>query len=344
MIPEIAWDLIPDDDPSNGPSWATNVADSAALGKRERRAYLWSMRLLDQVYGRGVSTAISGIGNWPSEAPLILDITAGFIPFNSITVGGTDAWRRLRLQNHRSSSPVVHDGKSAISYSFGVVIGVAATGREARDPDISQFISLDGDFPVVAEIRANEWQAPPHPLGVTSTCFAVPRASKRFFGPIWSCGVVIARHVLSGLGYSTGINVPMANGNSYPVADIDTDATTIDAAILDVGSKPVGLNPLLLATAIAPGTNIDVITKSSVLGGQVLRINDHPHYFGNMMAHRIFVDQIGRPGDSGSLVQRTAPHCDAAGLYMGSAGLVPPEGIVQSLRQVVNYFDIDLLN
>jgi hypothetical protein len=126
-----------------------------------------------------------------------------------------------------------------------------------------------------------------------------------------------------------------------PVVDIDTGASTIDAAILDCGSLPAYVSSLPLAPAVAPGCAVDVITSGAPFNATVLTINDHPSYFGNLVAHRVFVDAVGASGDSGSLVVTRNPR-HAVGLYMGSTGGHSPEGLVQSMRQVVQYFDVDL--
>ena len=147
--------------------------------------------------------------------------------------------------------------------------------------------------------------------------------------------------MLAPLGYSVGNVVSMNSGISMSVVDVDTSASTIDAAILDCGSIPASVSSLPIAPAIAPGSLVDVMAPAITFSAQVLRINDHPSYFGNMIAHRVFVDTIGTSGDSGSLVLQANPK-NAVGLYMGSTGGPTPEGLVQSMRQVVQYFDIDI--
>ena len=92
----------------------------------------------------------------------------------------------------------------------------------------------------------------------------------------------------------------MSTGPALPLADID-GATTIDAAILDDGPLVGSLTPLLLAPAIAPGAYVSV-KAGSPFTAQVLRIFDHPTYYGNMFSHRVFIDAVGVSGDSGSLV------------------------------------------
>jgi hypothetical protein len=248
--------------------------------------------------------------------------------------------RELRL---RFDGPKVATKEA--TYSFGVVIGIESPPRSDLDPqddDLSQYITIDG-FPVVAEYRVVSYGAPPSPAGATSACYARPRSSKRFYGMPWSDGIVVARHSLAGLGYALGASVPMASGTSCTIADLDSSATTIDAAILDCAVIPATATSLVLAPAIAPGSSVTVRTSATSFSAQVLRVNDHPSYYGNLVAHRVFIDAVGASGDSGSAVLRSA-HRDCAGLYMGTTGGPLAEGLAQSMRQVVQYFDVDLFD
>jgi hypothetical protein len=344
VIPEAAWAAVPTEDPADSPQWVAGVAASAEFSDRERRAYSWVIHLLARLTGQAMSTAIAGLVlTQPErfESVEVLDVSAGFIPHSPRASGGARSHRDARLQFDAPGVEV--DG---LNYSFGVVvIGVAGprdAPRESSGDNLPlQIVGIDG-LPVVAEFREVSYSAPPSPSGAMSACYARPRASKRFFGPVWSDGIVIARHSLSSLGFSTGVSVPMASGGSCTVADID-DGTTIDAAILDCGMLPTGISPLRLAPAVPPGANVTVRTAAGGFSAQVLRIHDHPSYFGNMVAHRVFLDTVGTGGDSGSLVTRS-PHGDSAGIYMGSTGGSVPEGLAQSMRQVVQYFDVDLFD
>lgn len=344
MIPEEAWKLIPGDYHPDLPMWIENFAKAAEFNDKEIRAYAWAMYLLSRLTGQAISTAIMGIvaNTQPWSVPEIQDISAGFIPFHKKQQNTLLSHRAARMRFSEHSVDV-----GGINYSFGIVLGISITevdkisgSEKTADITPSQTVDIDG-FPVVVELRQIVNNSPPHLSGAASACYVQPRRSKRFFGPIWSNGILIARHVLAPLGYSVGMSVPMVSGASLPVVDIDTSASTIDAAILDCGSIPVQATFLPLSPAIAPGSVVDVRTPAQTFSAQVLRINDHPSYFGNMVAHRVFLDTIGTSGDSGSLVLRTNPK-DATGLYMGSTGGFPSEGLVQSMRQVVQYFDVDL--
>jgi hypothetical protein len=343
MIPEQAWGLVPNEIPAELEEWVLSFADAAEFSERERRAYAWANYLLSRLDGRVVSTAVLGllIPSGDFKAYEVVDISAGFIPYSGSSGElGNGIARQLRM-SYNVPSVMTYEG----SYAFGVVIGVQSAAPTSEEnlgsgTELSQLVAID-NFPVVAEYRRLVESAPPNPMGVVSACYAKPRLSKRFFGPSWSNGIIIARHVLGNLGFSPGTLVPMRSGISIPVVDID-GATTIDAAILDCVASPT-VSPLSLPAAVAPSTTVDIRTATGSFSAQVLRIYEDPHYYGNMMSHRAFIDKVGISGDSGSLVVRTS-HLDAVGLYMGSTGGLPAEGIVQSMRQVVQYFDVDLFD
>ena len=60
-----------------------------------------------------------------------------------------------------------------------------------------------------------------------------------------------------------------------------------------------------------------------------------------MISHRTFIDHYGVVGDSGSLVTEPGNN-EAVGIYIGKTPGVSGEGLVQSMQQVANYFEIDL--
>jgi hypothetical protein len=176
-----------------------------------------------------------------------------------------------------------------------------------------------------------------HPHGYVRT-----RSGKRYYsGTKYTDGILIARHVLVPNYTTAGSNVPMATAPASTVKVGDIDAgTTIDAAILDTGagSNPPGLNALSLVAAVAPGLRVNVTGSVTTFSADVLRVMDDPNYFGNMVAHRAFIDAYGKRGDSGALTSDQTGN--AVGLYIGVTKT--PEGIVQLMRQVTTYFEIDL--
>lgn len=349
MIEEAAWALVPQRLPADIDSWVLNVAQQAHFNDRQLRAYAWANWLLNQSRFPQpvVSTAILGAFRGDYE---IVDITAGFIPItsNSPAVSKREKYLQFIVNPTRKLESTVSPN---VTWTFGVMIGVqAAPGvglleRFTEQDEIGQFVAIDG-FPVMCELRENPTtflqQAPANPLGAaTSTCFVKPVTGKRFYGTVWSEGILIARHVL-GSTPAAGALVNMQTGPALPVVDIDS-ATTIDAAVLDLGTGgiPTGAKRIPLYPAVAPGTNVTVYGTSAPFSADVLRVMDDPKYFGNMAAHRAFLDQHGQYGDSGALVRETSSR-DAVGVYIGQTGGSPAEGIVQLMRQVTKYFEVDL--
>ncbi|MBL0938314.1 MAG: hypothetical protein IBJ03_05440 [Gemmatimonadaceae bacterium] len=299
------------------------------------------MHLLAQLDDTSIVTAMFGLPSVrrSQSPPAIIDFSAGFIPFSLNATDRRGSSQRARI---RFDAPFIE--QEGIGYSFGIVIGLQQQRepqeQAASDEQLSPLRIIEG-FPVLAEYREIEFAAPPVPLGAASACYARPRSSKRFLGPPWAGGIVIARHSLAGVGYGPGVTVPMLPSGALPVADVD-GTTVIDAAILDCGQLPSSVTSLPLASAVAPGQNVTVRAVSGGFAASVLRVNDHPSYYGNLVAHRVFLDTPGHAGDSGSLVSISGPGSDCVGLYMGSTGGPNPEGLAQSMRQVVNYFDIEL--
>jgi hypothetical protein len=221
VIPDVAWELLPVGYPLDMPRWIEGLAKAAEFGERESRAYAWAMHLIARLSYQAITTAVMGIVNarpWPMR---IQDISAGFIPYQPKREGTAQSLREARMQWTKRSIDA-----GGTNYSFGVVLGISVAGRDFEPKRIvefssSQIVDID-EFPVVVEFRQIVNSSPPHPSGATSACYAQPRRSKRFFGPVWSDGIVIARHVLAALGFSTGVSVPMVSGSSFAVVDIDS--------------------------------------------------------------------------------------------------------------------------
>lgn len=236
---------------------------------------------------------------------------------------------------------------------FGLVVGVefpdgGHAGEPARPIDLSAFNQIFSGpgpaFLVVVERREVMEDKPSNPSGsATSACYVRTRTGKRYYsGSKYTDGILVARHVLVPSYTTAGASVPMATNppSTATVADIDDAATTIDAAVLDDGNPtPSGAKLLSLVAAIAPGLRVTVGGSVTNFSADVLRVMDDPTYFGNMAAHRAFIDNHGQKGDSGALTTHASG--DAVGLYIG-ATKTPVEGIVQLMRQVTTYFEIDL--
>lgn len=328
MLDPRLWGLLPPGPPPRlGPELRDGLGEDG-FEPLPLRAYLWTHFLLAEVAeGRALSRALRTAFRGDVRLADIADVSAGFIPFEP---GSGDA-------RARACRNVPHLFLGERSWCFGVVVGVdlqRAGERVGEDREPASTILVAG-FPVVCEPRRIVEHAPPNPAGAaTSACYARPRASAA-----WSEGIVTARHVLTGIGAAVGTAIPMSGGGSMPIADIDP-ATTIDAAILDggAGTIPAAASRLRVGRA-APGSTVAVRGARTRFSPNVLRVMDDSRYFGNMVAHRTFLDAHGRRGDSGALVTRGS---DGVGIYMGDTGGSPAEGLVQLLRQVTRYFDIDL--
>lgn len=345
MIDEIAWELVPPSMPDNLPLWVTPALDQADIvEERVRRAYGWAHRLLDQFSnGPGLITVITAsVANSGLES--VEDVSAGFIPFRKRKAERALGTREQYISAH-PGVPIVEAAE--VNYSFGIVIGVAAKNLDGGETNFIRepgaFVTLDGGFPVIVERREIDQQGPPSPSGsATSTCYATPRAGKKYYSGItWTDGIIVARHVLKGIGTTAGTSVPMSGGTSSTVVDID-GSTTIDAAILDAGPTgiPSTATDLHVSTVSPIGKDVTVRGQHSSFTAEILRVMDDPNYFGNMVAHRVFLDDFGSSGDSGGLTTLNSSS-DAIGLYIGNTPS-PKEGLVQSMKQVCEYFEVDL--
>ena len=360
MIEEIAWELLPRELPNEIEPWLVAAARQARLSERQFRALAWANRLLAVARFPGfvVSTAVAGSFEGNFE---IADITAGFIPIFRSRDGEPRTKREQYLRYIEADNrPWIASVETENRvWVFGLLIGVQPS-TERKQPfadetaieknEISQLIWPDG-FPVICELRIDlgsgdqdsSLHAPTHPGGAaTSACFVKPSQGKRFYNGAWTEGVLIARHVLPP-GTTSGAQVSMVSGPALSVIDLDAGATTIDAAILDAqtGSIPANASQMPLHPAVAPGLSVTVHGSRSQFNADVLRVMDDPRYFGNMFAHRAVLDKYGVHGDSGAIV-RAALTREAVGIYIGRLPGPPAEGAVQLMRQVSQYFEIEL--
>jgi hypothetical protein len=361
MIPEAAWNLVPEVFPTDTDPWVLLAIHQTALSERQARAYAWAHTMLRSVRDSEPPRIVPGLQDYLSRRGnyRIADITAGFIPFGEIedmTRSGTR--QSIFQQGFHLGSRLPDIGFWAMDegrrWSFGVVIGVESTidNRYPEDrsppPDLSNFgRTIRGAGPtflVVVERREVAYDAPPNPVGsATSACYVRPRPGKHYYnGVLWTEGILTARHVLVPTATAPGTQVTMASTppTQTTVADIDA-ATTIDAVILDSGvnSIPQNAMPLSLVSAVAPGLQVTVHGAQTQFTADILRVMDDPVYFGNMVAHRAFIDAYGSRGDSGALA--SGPNREAVGIYIGKDG-GPREGLLQLMRQVTKYFEVDL--
>ncbi|WP_422359998.1 hypothetical protein [Reichenbachiella sp.] len=329
MIPEKAWDLIPEQ--INAADWALRIADRTELTGNSRKAYLQATKLisefLDYFEERNyLSTSFL-------ERFRILDLSAGFIP---------NYYKRSDVRRGNRNL----DFEEYNDYAFGVIIGVDA---RLIDPDwpYGEF-GGNGIFPFIIEPRDISYEVPPNITGpsmAVSSCYVKPKPGKSFYyHPTWSSGILTVRHAFKP-SYSPGTIVSLAGGNNVQVAEIDKYSSTIDAAILDCGTLPSGISTIPVVAGLAPGDSVNVRTSSSSFSANVLRIFEHPSSYSSLFGHRVFIDTTGVAGDSGSFVTRTNnSQKEAVGIYMGRTGTSPDEGIIQSMRQITNAFEIEIFD
>jgi hypothetical protein len=353
MIPEAAWALVPESRPSDIESWETIAVVQTGLDRRQERAYLWAHAILRSARASGILPSLESY--WNASGARVADISAGFIPFGKIEDINLSGQRQSLY--HQLSKATAHlpdkiwAQEGSDRWAFGLVIGLefpdGGPSGEARPfalPVLGPVVPVGGrPFLVIVEWREVVLDKPSNPSGAaTSACYVRARSGKRYYsGTKYTDGILVARHVLVPSYTTAGASVPMATtpSSTATVADIDS-ATTIDAAVLDDGnSMPSGAKLVSLVAAVAPGLHVTVDGSVTKFTADVLRVMDDPNYFGNMAAHRAFIDNHGKKGDSGALTSDTSG--DAVGLYIGSTK-APIEGIVQLMRQVTTYFEIDL--
>ena len=163
-------------------------------------------------------------------------------------------------------------------------------------------------------MRSIETPDPPHPAGGSGTCWIRNRVAGS-----WTHGILTCRHVVEAYGMGAAVPLTPSVSFSYPtsatVADIDE--CTLDAAVLDIDPSdwPLGARPMSIP-AVAPADTVTIAGRFTTASGTVLRVFQHPPYFGNLFGQRLIVDCTGVAGDSGTLVKHVATS-GAAGLYMG---------------------------
>jgi hypothetical protein len=348
MIPEEAWQILPSGSPLELAPWVQAAIAQANLSERQARAYAWAHHIL--------ASSRDALAFWAFEN-LTEDLTAGFIRF-----GKSEDEREKLVKSVWGKEPppfphvITKDGER---WSFGIVIGIRPSAILPL-PSIQPVPSLPPTppilplpsiqhaagiaFPVIFEFRSIQYNAPPHPVGnATSTCYVRPRSGKHYYGgSVWTEGILVARHVLANAGVAnTGAIVTMDTTppSNMQVVDIDA-ATTIDAAILDSGTNsiPATANPSTIISAVAPGQKVTVRGKNNTFSADVIRVMDDPSYFGNMVAHRAFMDTSGVAGDSGAIAELSSG--EIVGLYIGAAPSAN-EGLLQLMNQVCKYFEVD---
>ena len=327
MIPEKAWDLIPEQ--INAADWALRIADRNELTGNSRKAYLQATSLISQFLDYFEER--NYLPTSFLERFRILDLSAGFIP-NYYERSGV-------IRENRNFDFAEYD-----DFAFGVIIGV--DGRHMDQDWLYGEFGGNGIFPYIIEPRNISYDSPPSIIGpsmAVSSCYVKPKPGKTFYyHPTWSSGILTVRHAFKP-SYSIGTSVSLAGGTSMQVVEIDQHSSTIDAAILDCKTLPSGISTVPVVAGLAPGDSVNVRTSLSSFSANVLRIFEHPSSYNSLFGHRVFIDSIGVPGDSGSLVTRTKNgQKEAVGIYMGHTGTFPDEGVTQSMRQITNSFELEI--
>ncbi|WP_268849162.1 hypothetical protein [Flavobacterium aestivum] len=329
MIPEAAWDLIPEK--IEAPDWAIRIAEKSNLEGRQLRAYLFATELISDFLDRFEDKHY--LITHYFERFRVVDISAGFIP------------------NYSKRRKQEIDFSKYEDYAFGLIIGVDADYYDETSYPFGEFGSrgpIDKRNPFILERRIIEYHNKPDitsPSMAVSSCFVKPKRGKTFYyNNPWNSGLLSVRHAF-GPNFQIGTNVILSDGTQSSVVEIDQYSSNIDAAIIDYQNLPNNLTPISLASPVAPGDNITVKTSSSSFNATVLRIFEHPSSYSSLFGHRIFIDNTGVAGDSGSLaIKRNGTSDEAVGLYIGCLKINPDEGIIQSMRQIESAFELEIFN
>jgi hypothetical protein len=123
----------------------------------------------------------------------------------------------------------------------------------------------------------------------------------------------------------------------------DIDECTLDAAVLEVDPAlfPTVVRPIPVPS-VAPNDPVSMQGLFTSATGRVLRVFQHPPYFGNLFGQRLIIDCTGVRGDSGTLIEPMNAS-GAIGLYMGTIpdGANGRDGIVQDMAQIARFFAVE---
>ncbi len=373
MLPEQAWGLVPETMPERIPRSAARLLDAPESNERpgrELRSFAWAESLQARFQRRMVEgdpfdvwrrerVWVPGrsrrgprtLGEVMAASPV--DLRAGFLVLPARLNTYHARGPRLRLGElprlPKGVMSVPHSDGGALT--FGVVVEVDVS-EWADDFDLTYYLLVDtlgdegdrGSFPVFLRLACPRPSAPPHPTGQASAaCWVVPR---RPAPSSWSLGILTARHVLPSSSQYRGAPIRWVDEAGdlalVKVADIAGNSM-IDAAVLE--ATPFGpairLGGQLPVQALtAPGQTVRLELGSGTVSASVLEVTPcMGGYLGQLVADRILVDTAGVHGDSGALVSDAHGQL-AVGLYVAS---VPPgHGLLQTMRQVSTYFDLDL--
>lgn len=215
---------------------------------------------------------------------------------------------------------------------FGLVLDMPPWDGPAFDVfDEIRFPRLGLSFPIALRQSETTLHAPPHPANATSACWA--RCNKN---AVW--GVLTAGHALS--GNRPGRPVRLAGGGTGSL--LRSWYQPIDAAFVTT-QNPQTMPAALPALGFpAAGQAVRLASQSGPQPRTIVRVMDsmgvlHTREF----AVLLFLDQPGKPGDSGALTQM--PTGEAVGIYKGA--MTSPQtgssvGLAQNFEQAAYALDI----
>lgn len=311
LIPELVPSGLPPDRFLDG---VVNELASSIEDQLLRRSYLWSIAIMN--------------AGFASRLPIPGGLTCYSTGFVYIS----------------NENALQHRGIRCISgFSYGASILI-----ESEEPHPQVILPLEIDnrvFPVAVNFGLiEEHGLPTHPHTGTGTCWV---ANQNPAGR-WQKGILTCRHTLASFPRHSAVSLFPSVDHSSPRDGIVANITccTIDAAIVEVSvfRWPNGLLNLPICNPIAPGQSVFFSGRSTAGSGSVLRVFQHPHYFGNLFGQRIFTDCFGVAGDSGSLFRDPILN-KGLGIYMGTVpdGSAGREGICQHLSQASQFFEFSTL-
>lgn len=245
--------------------------------------------------------------------------------------------------------PELQDGVAAMDVPLweGFTFGGYALVRPAHpfEPADARVETLrlgDSAIPLlVLAGRVELHRRPPDPFDGTGACWIRNSGRNRS----WKYGILTCRHVVEHL--PLGSPVPIFPNGDYAHTEYarlaDMDECTLDAAVLEVDPDLFPPNTSLLPVPpVAPKRRVRMRGRHTRTHGTVLRVFQHPPYFGTLFGQRFVIDCSGEHGDSGALIEPLQTS-GALGLYMGRIpdGRGGWDGMVQDMAQVARYFTFE---
>jgi hypothetical protein len=271
----------------------------------EQRAILWSIALQNAFEEQGIARSIPGL--------------------EMVTYGFAD-------------TEFEEDAFAALAYTA------------PSTPELDETVSLEGQFaarvkvsnlvfPVFVRPSLWEFHIPElHPASGTATCWAKsmkPSLQKKV-------GLLTAKHVVGPRILGNPISLTKGIGKL-----IDVAPEGIDAALIQVpkGSVPHRMHPFSAQTFIPQFMDVQVYGRQSgVFQTKVIEVTPSRGTLAYTIPLRVFLNNPGQPGDSGSLVLNA--DAEGVGIYMGSVANLASqrlEGFCQHLKQAAECMSLELM-